>query len=80
MLMGNNQQFYVLWKKAELIKDKKTQESSRALEARVAMLEAKTHDSSNDSLFAYEKPKANNRNNPTLGRKGNGTRQSCADI
>ena len=43
------------------------------------MLEAKTENSSNESLFADEKPKANNRNNPALDRKGNSTRQSHAD-
>ena len=35
-------QLYELQRKAGLIKGKKTPESSRALEARVAMLEAKT--------------------------------------
>ena len=74
------QQLYKLWKKAGLIKGEKTPESIRALEARVAMLEAKTENSSNESLFAdVEKPNANNRSNPALGRKGNGTRQSHAD-
>ena len=54
-------------------------ESSRALEARVAMLEEKTDNSSDEGLFADEKPKANNRNNPALDRKGNDTRQSHAN-
>ena len=40
--MAQCQQLYELWKKAELLKGKKTLESSRALEARVAMLKAKT--------------------------------------
>ena len=73
------QQLCELQKKAGLIKGKKTPERNRALEARVAMLELKTENTSNESLFADEKPKANNRNNPTLDRKGNGTRQSYAD-
>ena len=78
MLVAQHQQLYALWKKAVLIKSKKTPESSRALEVRVAMLEAKT-DNSSDELFADKKPKANNRNNPALDRKGNGTRQSHAN-
>ena len=80
MLMAQHQQLYKLWKKAGLFKGKKTPESGRALEATVAMLEAKTDNSNNESLFADEKPKANNRYNPALDRKGNGTRQSHADI
>ena len=79
MSMAQHQQLYELQKKARLIKGKKAPESSRALEARVAMLEAKTDNSSNESLFPDEKLKANNRNNPALDRKGSGTRQSCAD-
>ena len=47
-----HQQLYELWKRAGLIKGKKIPESSRALEARVAMLEAKSENSSNASLFA----------------------------
>ena len=43
------------------------------------MLEAKTDNNSNESLFADEKPKANNRNNPALDRSGNGTRWNHAD-
>ena len=70
---------YELQKKAGLTKGKKTPKSGRALEARVAMLKAKPGNSSNESLFADGKPKANNRNNSALDRKGNGTRQSCAD-
>ena len=37
--------------KAGLINSKKTPESSRALEAKVAMLEAKTDNCSDNSLF-----------------------------
>ena len=73
------QQLYELWKKAGLIKGKKAQESSRALEAEVAMLEAKTDNSSNESLLPDEKPKSNNRSNEAIDRKGSSTRQSCAD-
>ena len=45
----------------------------------MAALEAKIDNSSNESLFANEKPKASNRNNSALDGKGNGTRQSLAD-
>ena len=68
---------YELWKKARLIKGKKTPESSRASEARIAALEVKTDNSSNESLLADEKSKANKRHNPALDRKGSGARQSC---
>ena len=61
-----HQQLYELQKKTGLIKGKKTQERSRSLEARVAMLEAKTDNSSNESVFADEKPIGKNRNNPAL--------------
>ena len=73
------QQLYELWKKARLIKGEKTQEGSRALVARVAVLEAKTDNSNDKSLFADEKPNANCRNNLAHDRKGSSTRQSCAD-
>ena len=66
-------------KKARLVKGKKTPESGRALEARVAMLEVKTDHSINDSLFPDKKPKASKRNNSALDRKGNGIRQSLTD-
>ena len=79
MLMAQHQQLYKLQKKARLVKGEKTPESSRALKARVAMLEAKTDNSSNESSFTDERPKAINRNNPAPDRKGNGTRQSHAD-
>ena len=46
---------------------------------RIAAVEAKTNNSSNESLFTDEKPKDNNRNNSALDRKGNSTRQSHAD-
>ena len=78
MLVLQHQQLYEVQKKAGLINGEKTPESSSALEARVATLEAKTGNSSNESLFPDKKPKANNRNNPALDRKGNGTRQSWA--
>ena len=76
MLTTQHQQLYELYKKAGLIKGKKTSKSSRALEAGVAALEAKIDNSSDESSFADEKPKANNRNNPALYRKGSNTRQS----
>ena len=80
MLVAKHQQLYELKKRAGLIKGKKTPESSRALEARVAGLEEKSEKSSNESLFTeFVKPKPSNRNNPALDRKGRGTRQSCAD-
>ena len=101
MSVAQHQELYKLQKKAGLIMVKKTQESRRSLEARVAALEAKTNNSSYQSLFtdvkiqsrvaafeaqpnnsSYEslftddKSNANNRNNPALDRKGNGSRQS----
>ena len=77
--MAQHQQLYKLWKKAGLITGKRTPEISRAFKARVATLEAKTDNSSNWSLFPDEKPKANNKNNPALDRKGNGMRQSHSE-
>ena len=57
MSMAQCQQLYELQKKAGLTMGKKTSESSRALEARIATLEAKTENSSNECLFAdIEKP------------------------
>ena len=47
--------------------------------ARVATLEAKSENSSDERLFTDIKPTTSNRNNPVLDRKGNGTRQSFAD-
>ena len=70
---------YELQCKAGLPKGKKASECSKALEARVAMLEAKTRNNSNESLFAYEMPEAKNRNNPAFDRKWSSTRQSQAD-
>ena len=52
------QQLCELPKKAGLIKGRKTPESSTALEARVAGLEAKSENSSNESLFTDMKPTA----------------------
>ena len=75
MLTAQHYQLYELGKKAGLIKSKKTPESSRASEVRVAMLDRKTDNSSNESFFPDEKPKANNRSNQASDRKGNGTRQ-----
>ena len=43
------------------------------------MLEVKTDNSSDESLFPDEKPKASNRNNAALDRKLNVIRQSHAD-
>ena len=57
MSMVQCQQLYELWKKVGLIKSKKTTKSSRALRARVAMLEAKTDNNSDRCLLADEKPK-----------------------
>ena len=67
--MTQHQQLYQLQKKAGLIKGKKTSGSGRALEARVVTLAGKTDNSCGKSLFADEKPKANNLNNPALDRK-----------
>ena len=54
-------------------KGKKNPEGSKALKTRVTRLEAKTENSSNDSIFTDERPKAKNRNNPALERKGSRT-------
>ena len=61
---------YEFWKKASPIKGKKTPESSRALKVIVVILEAKTDNRNNESLFADEKPKANNGFDPALNTKG----------
>ena len=57
MLVAQCQQLNELWKKAGFIKGKKTQESSRALNAKVALLQAKADTSSNDCLFSGENQK-----------------------
>ena len=44
----------------------------------MAALKTKTEDNSNESLFADEIPKANNRNNIILERRRSRTRQSHA--
>ena len=62
------QQLRELQKKARCTKSKMTPESSRALEARVVMLEAKTGNNGDESLFADKKPQAKNRNNLAFGR------------
>ena len=79
MSVAQRHQLYELWKRARLMKGKKTSESSRALEAKVAVLEAKSENSSNESSFADMKPTTSNRNNPALDKKGHSTRQSHAD-
>ena len=79
MSTAQQQQLYEFEKKAGLIKGKKPPERSRALEARVAMLEAKTENISDEGLFADKKPKVNNRTNPALDRKGSENRQNCTD-
>ena len=45
----------------------------------MATLEANIDNSSNESLFPDEKPKANNRNKPALNRKGSRIRQTHAE-
>ena len=80
MLVAQCQQSYELQKRAGLIKGQKTPESSRTLEARLAMLEAKSENSSNERLFTdIDKPKPSNRSNLALDRKENSTRQSHTD-
>ena len=59
MSTTQKQQLHELQYKAGLQEDNKTTESSKALEASVAMLQAKTYNSSHESLFADEKSKAN---------------------
>ena len=61
MSAAQHHQLYELWKRAGLIKGNKTAESSRAIEARVAALEAKIDNSSDLSLFTdIDKPKPSN--------------------
>ena len=80
MSVAQSQHLHELQNRARLIKGKKTPECSRALEATVAVLEAKSDNSSDESLYAdIYKPKPSNRNNPALDRKEYGTRQSHAD-
>ena len=57
MLVAQHQQLYELQKKAGLIKGKKTQESSRTLKARVAMLEAKTDNRAMRAYLQMKSPK-----------------------
>ena len=61
------------------MKGKKIPENTKALEAMVVAQEAKTVSSGDESIFPDEKPKANNRINPALDKKGSITRQSHAD-
>ena len=56
-----------------------TPECSEATEPRVAMLVTKKENSSNESIFEGDKPKATNRNNPAIDRKGSCIRQSNAE-
>ena len=79
MLTEQHQQLYELWKNAGLIESKKTPENSRVLDARVIELKAKTDNSSDESLFADEIPKANSRSHPALDRKGSHTKESHTD-
>ena len=52
-----------------------TPESRTAFETRMAELEAKADDSSDESFFQEEKPKANNRNISALYREESRTTQ-----
>ena len=70
MSIAQHKQLYHLQNKARHIKGKKIPERSRTFEARMVVLEAKTENSSNESLFTDEMPKANERNNQALDRKG----------
>ena len=79
MFMAQQQQLYELQHEAELLKGKKTPETSQALEAIVAVLKAKTNNSYDERLFTDKKHKANNRNIPFIDGKGSGIRQSQAD-
>ena len=60
---------YELQCKKGLLKGRKTPESGKALEARVAMQESKTENISGECLFGDEKPKANDRNNQPLTKR-----------
>ena len=71
--MEQCQQLYELWKKAVLIKGKKTPEKSRALEARMAALEAKQLTVEIRAHLQIKSSKLI----PALDRKGSRTRQIC---
>ena len=58
MSVAQKQQSYKLRHKARLAEGKKTQDSAKKLEARVAVLEAKIYSSSNESSFAKKSLKA----------------------
>ena len=73
------QLLYELWHKTRLLEGKKTPDVSKVIEARVAVLEAKTENSTNESLFSDKKPKANNKNDPAIDRNGSRTRKSQPD-
>ena len=57
---------YELQCKTGLLKGRNTTQSSKVLVARVAMLEAKTDNSSHESLLLDEKLNASYRSNPAL--------------
>ena len=70
MTTAQQQQLNDLQKKSELIRGKKTPKSNRALEARVASLEAEIDNSGNESLFADKKPKPITEISSLLTEKG----------
>ena len=76
--MAQNQLFEC-WHKAGLFKGKKTQGSSKKLEARLAVLEVKTDNCSDESSFTDKKHKSIKRDNLALDTKGNNTRHSQPD-
>ena len=69
---------YELWYKVRILEGKMTSEISNTMDGSMAAPKVKI-DSSNKSLFADEKPKANNRNILALDRMGINTRQSQLD-
>ena len=70
MSVAQEQQLCELWHKAVLVYGKKMQDNSKKLEARAAVLEAKTDNSTNEGLFTDKKSKNSTRNNLVLDRKG----------
>ena len=58
MLVAQKQQFYELRHKAGLVQLKKIQDNNKNIDVRVAALETKTDDSSDERLFAEKNLRA----------------------
>ena len=53
----------------DLLRGRKTKYSAKKLKTRVTVLEMKTDNNSNESLFTCKKPKRSNSDNPVLDRR-----------